>query len=105
MIITNTKSLAEAEEIFMGKGACFTCHGERGKGDGEAGASFSPPPRDFTDIGWQKARADGEIYWAITKGTEYGMLAYEDMLTAEERWTLVNYIRELGKRVGTISSR
>ena len=93
----DAKTLSEAKEIYLGKGICFTCHGDGGRGDGAAGASFNPPPRDFTDISWQKARTDGEIFWAISKGTDYGMIAFEDMLSVEERWMLVNYIRELGK--------
>ncbi len=93
----DAKTLSEAKDIYLGKGICSTCHGNGGRGDGAGGASFNPPPRDFTDMSWQKARTDGEIFWAITKGTDYGMIAFEDMLNAEERWMLVNYIRELGK--------
>ena len=93
----DAKTLSVAKDIYLGKGICFTCHGDGGRGDGAGGASFNPPPRDFTDMTWQKARTDGEIFWAITKGTDYGMIAFEDMLSAEERWMLVNYIRELGK--------
>jgi len=100
IVPANHETLEEGKEIYLGKGICFTCHGTAGKGDGAAGASFNPPPRNFTDAAWQKARTDGEIFWAITKGTEYGMIAFEDMLSAEERWMLVNYIRELGKSTG-----
>lgn len=97
MASADAKTLSEAKDIFAGKGVCFTCHGTEGKGDGAAGASFNPRPRNFTDADWQRARTDGEIFWAITKGTDYGMIAFEDMLSVEERWMLVNYIRELGK--------
>ena len=97
VVASNAKSVAEGKGIYSGKGACMSCHGEAGKGDGPAGASFNPLPRNFTDINWQKARTDGEIYWAITNGTDFGMIAYESMLSKEERWILVNYIRELGK--------
>lgn len=95
----NAEAMKESREIFLGKGLCFSCHGKEGRGDGAAGASFNPRPRNFTDADWQKARSDGEIFWAITNGTDYGMIAFENMLSAEERWILVNYIRELGKPV------
>ena len=98
-VASNAKTVADAKGIYAGKGACLSCHGEAGKGDGAAGASFNPKPRDFTDVKWQKARTDGEIFWAITHGTDFGMLAYENMLSKEERWTLVNYIREFGKPI------
>jgi len=77
LVPANPETLEEGREIFMGKGICR--------------------PRNFTAADWQKARTDGEIFWAITKGTEYGMIAFEDMLSVEERWMLVNYIRKLGK--------
>ncbi len=101
----NEKTLEEAKEIFFGKGVCFTCHGEKGRGDGAAGASFNPRPRNFTDVDWQKARTDGEIFWAITNGTQYGMIPFNDMLSAEERWMMVNFVRELGKSTGETNGK
>ncbi|MBI3584586.1 MAG: c-type cytochrome [Nitrospinae bacterium] len=103
IVAVNAKTLSEAREIFTGKGTCYTCHGEKGKGDGENAGSMNPAPRDFTYTPWQKLRTDGEIFWAITNGTaggESGMPPFGDMLSDEERWTLVNYIREFGKTGG-----
>lgn len=97
MMPANAAALEEGREIFLGKGLCLSCHGKEGRGDGAAGVSFNPRPRNFTDVDWQKARSDGEIFWAITNGTDYGMIAFENMLSAEERWMLVNYIRDLGR--------
>ena len=105
IVTADAKTLSEAKDIFAGKGVCFTCHGTEGRGDGAAGASFNPRPRNFTDADWQRARTDGEIFWAITKGTDYGMIAFEDMLSVEERWMLVTYIRELGKSSVGIASK
>ncbi len=103
MVSVNAKSLSEAREIFMGKGTCFNCHGEKGRGDGELATSFSPPPRNFTIPAWQEVRTDGEIFWVITNGTESGMPPFGDMLSDEEKWELVNYIREIGKTGGVVS--
>ena len=96
------KAISTGKAIFNGKGVCANCHGEDGSGKGPLAKSFDKHPRDFTDtddIGWQKARTDGEIFWAISKGTEYGMLPYEDMLSESERWALVAYIRSLESSV------
>jgi mono/diheme cytochrome c family protein len=103
-VAVNDKTLSEAREIFTGKGTCANCHGEKGRGDGEIASSFSPPPRDFTYIKWQKVRTDGEIFWAITNGTESGMPSFGDMLNDEEKWGLVGYIRELGKKNSVASN-
>ena len=96
------KAISTGKTIFDGKGVCANCHGADGDGNGPLAKSFDKHPRDFTDqddIGWQKARTDGEIFWVISKGTEYGMLAYEDMLSESERWALVAYIRSLENSV------
>lgn len=103
LVASDKKSLSEAREIFMGKGTCFNCHGEKGRGDGELASSFDPKPRNFTIPAWQEVRTDGEIFWVITNGTENGMPSFVDMLSDEEKWELVNYIRELGKTDGVAS--
>ena len=98
----NEKTISRGKAIFNGKGVCTNCHGEEGKGNGPLANSFDHHPRDFTDaddLGWHKARTDGEIFWAISKGTEYGMIPFEDMLSEDERWALVAYIRSLEKSV------
>ncbi len=92
------KSVAAGREIYYGKGLCASCHGESGKGDGPGGASFDPGPRDFTNASWQSIRTDGEIFTAITEGTQYGMIAYGDNLTDNESWQVVNYLRTFGAR-------
>ena len=89
--------IAAGKEIFSGKGRCAMCHGETGKGDSPMAASFNPKPRDFTNLQWQKVRTDGEIFWAISEGTEYGMIPFGGSLSEKERWQLVNYIREIGR--------
>ena len=100
LVASDEKSLSEAKAIYGGKGTCFNCHGEKGMGDGELASSFDPKPRNFTIPVWQKVRTDGEIFWVITNGTESGMPPFGDMLSDEEKWGLVNYIRELGKTGG-----
>ncbi len=89
--------IAAGKEIFSGKGRCVMCHGETGKGDSPMAAAFNPKPRDFTNLQWQKVRTDGEIFWAISEGTEYGMIPFGGSLSEKERWQLVNYIREIGR--------
>ncbi len=96
-IPANENSIAAGKALYMGKGMCQNCHGSSGKGDGPAGVGFDPGPRDFTDAKWQEIRADGEIFWAISEGTDYGMIPFGDILSEEEQWQLVNYIRELGR--------
>ncbi len=94
----DSQSIAAGKAIYFGKGLCVNCHGADGKGDGPGAAAFDPGPRDFTNAKWQKVRSDGEIFVAITEGTQFGMIAFDDSLTVQEKWDLVNYIRMLGGR-------
>jgi len=96
-------ALALGKRVYETKGTCVSCHGAGGKGDGELAESLTPPPRDFCDtsgFGWQEARSDGEIFMAIGKGTELGMIAFEDMLEEDEIWALVSYVRSFKKGGG-----
>lgn len=72
---------------------CWSCHGKKGRGDGAAGASFPIPPADFRspDVSGQ---SDGALYWKLTTGRG-NMTPYGDLLTEEQRWELVAYIRAL----------
>ena len=75
---------------------CSTCHGETGKGDGAAAVALNPKPAKFTDEAIQ-TQTDGAIYWKMTEGRA-PMASYKTGLKEEQRWQLVNYIRELGKK-------
>lgn len=87
------------DAIAMGKESydlfCWSCHGNKGKGDGAAGASFPVKPADFTAPAVRN-QTDGAIYWKLTTGRG-NMTPYEDLLTDEQRWELVSYIRVLSK--------
>lgn len=47
---------------------CVMCHGEKGAGDGVAGAALTPKPRNFSDKAWQAATGDDAIKKAILEG-------------------------------------
>lgn len=70
---------------------CWTCHGKTGKGDGPAGASLNPKPKNFTLSSVQN-QSDGALFWKITNGRGM-MVPYKHALNEEQRWQLVNYIR------------
>src|SRR3989337_1232158 len=61
-VASNAKTVADAKGIYAGKGACLSCHGEAGKGDGAAGASFNPKPRDFPVVQLHKSRTNEQRF-------------------------------------------
>jgi len=89
----NASAVIEGQKLF--KNMCEICHGKKGKGDGIAGMSLNPRPSNLTSSSVQE-QTDGAIYWKMTNGRA-PMAAYKEMLSDEQRWQLVNYIRSLKK--------
>jgi len=91
-------NIAKGKAVFEGKGTCFTCHGNTGKGDGPAGAALDPSPRNFTNPEFHKVRTPGEMFWVIKNGSPgTGMISYNPaMISDEETWQVILYERSLG---------
>jgi mono/diheme cytochrome c family protein len=75
---------------------CQSCHGERGDGKGERAEKLLIAPTDFTDAHAISRITDGELFWKISHGRR-PMPAFQDKLTDQERWELVDYIRTLAR--------
>jgi len=71
---------------------CVQCHGDRGDGNGQKSQELSVEPGNFTDVRKMRTLTDGQLYWQITKGRN-PMPAFEEKLSALERWQAVDYIR------------
>ena len=71
---------------------CQKCHGANGDGKGPKAAELSVSPGDFTDAKRMDRETDGEVFWRISKG-RYPMPPFEDKISSEGRWQLVDYIR------------
>lgn len=74
---------------------CVICHGNKGKGDGIAGMALNPKPTSFITKAFS-SQTDGAIFWKIAEGNA-PMAAYKDLISEEERWQLINYIRTFKK--------
>ncbi len=75
---------------------CQNCHGLNGDGKGPKAEELSVAPADFRDARTMAAITDGELYWRITKGAR-PMPSFQ-MLSEDERWQLVDYIRTFAQR-------
>ncbi len=87
----NASATADGKKIF--NQMCVLCHGLQGKGNGEAGLSLERKPANFLALKVVN-ETDGNIFWKITHG-KAPMATYEELLTDDQRWKLVNYIRNL----------
>ncbi len=95
-------SVENGKKVFMER--CFQCHGPEGKGDGPASTYLPRKPRNFT-LGIYKIKTskpesylvrDEDLFNTISKGlVASGMPPWENILTVQERWDLVAYIKSL----------
>jgi mono/diheme cytochrome c family protein len=89
------EGLKAAEELFQQN--CVICHGKTGASNGPAAESLPQKPANFTDAQMMKVATDGELFWKMTTGRA-PMPSWQDRLSETQRWTLVNYLRELTKK-------
>jgi len=75
---------------------CASCHGNKGAGDGPASLPLNPKPKNLTSEVVQ-TQSDGAIFWKMTTG-KGAMVSWKNTLTEKQRWSLVNYIRQLKKK-------
>lgn len=73
---------------------CASCHGETGLGDGIAGASLEPAPTNLVEL--QTLAGDDYLFWRIRAGKSgTAMVAWKGILTDEQIWQVVAFIRTL----------
>lgn len=86
------RSLASGEEVYTTY--CASCHGETGRGDGPAGLRLVPRPADLRIHSQPGVHLDGEMFYWVSYGfPNSAMPAWKDVLTEEQRWDVINYIR------------
>ncbi|KMP10357.1 nitrite oxidoreductase, gamma subunit (modular protein) [Candidatus Nitromaritima sp. SCGC AAA799-A02] len=106
----NDGAMPGTDRITLGatvyKHMCTFCHGADGNGGGKAMAYLYPWPRDFRK-GVFKFRStpqgslplDADIYRTISRGVPgTAMPAWENALTEEEIWSVVQYIKGFSER-------
>ena len=83
---------------------CFYCHGREGRGDGAIGIAVTPHPADFVGDKRKMAKSDDELMKSISEGIrrevgseEMAMPRWKDILSEEDMWNALAYIRELSR--------
>lgn len=92
--ISNPDKIAKGKTLFESN--CSSCHGIEGKGDGIAGKSLNPPPRNFHELtGWTNGPAFSKMFKTLQEGIlARGMASYSS-LPIEDRIAMIHYIRML----------
>lgn len=90
-IAANEQSIAAGEQLYATN--CAVCHGETGQGDGPGAAGLEKPPANLTAGHVQELR-DGALFYIISHGRpDTPMPAWENILSEDERWQVVNFLR------------
>jgi mono/diheme cytochrome c family protein len=101
---TTESTIAHGKQVYEAN--CIQCHGGDGKGDGYGAPFLVPPPRDFT-AGQFKFRTtssgllptDDDLFRTISRGANgTGMPPWKYLLSDEDRWALVDYVKSFDAR-------
>ncbi|MEO8354345.1 MAG: cytochrome c [Chloroflexota bacterium] len=86
------ESATDGADVFQTN--CAMCHGPQGHGDGPAGQSLDPKPKNLGAL--QKTVGDDYLFWRIHAGKPgTSMVAWKGILTDEQIWQAVSFIRTL----------
>jgi mono/diheme cytochrome c family protein len=91
---------ADAASIAAGKALwnthCKSCHGSKGLGDGSKAGQLKTDPGDFSKAEVQN-ETDGTLFYRTTKGRD-DMPSFDKKIPdADDRWSIVNFIRTFKK--------
>jgi mono/diheme cytochrome c family protein len=85
---------AEGAKIFQAN--CEMCHGPQGHGDGPAGQSLEPHPKNLATL--QKRVGDDYLFWRVSEGKPgTSMVAWKGILEEEQIWQVVSFMRTLNE--------
>jgi mono/diheme cytochrome c family protein len=93
-VASNAESIAEGKTLYGTH--CKSCHGTKGLGDGTKAATLKTEPGDFSKADFQ-SQTDGALFYKTSEGRDDMPGFKKKVPDAEERWSIVNYLRTLKK--------
>lgn len=92
---SSAEAVSAGRDLFATN--CSMCHGAEANGVSFVASRFElsgekPPPSLTRDE--LSALPDGSLFWTVTNGVNR-MPSFKRLLNAEERWTIISYIRSL----------
>lgn len=91
--VENPDVIAHGAKVFANN--CAVCHGPKGLGDGPAGATLNPHPRNFVEGKWKNGGTSDVLFHTISTGIPGSAMASFAHLPATDRWSLVQFIRSI----------
>ena len=87
-------SVANGKYLYENSG-CAACHGASGYGDGPLADELRPKPADLT-APHANMHTAGDLFWWLSRGVKNtSMPGFNQSLSEEESWDLINFMRAL----------
>jgi mono/diheme cytochrome c family protein len=84
--------IAKGKELYTTN--CVSCHGETGAGNGPAGATLVPPPRNFVNPQtWRHGPKVANMYVTLQEGIPNTGMASFSNISPEDRFAIIHYVR------------
>jgi len=93
-VASNAESIAEGKALYSTH--CKSCHGTKGLGDGPKAAQLKTEAGDFSKADFQ-TQTDGAIFYKTSEGRDDMPNFKKKIPDADERWSIVNFMRTLKK--------
>ena len=93
-VALDATAIADGKSLYTTH--CKSCHGTKGLGDGNKAAQLKTEPGDFTTAEFQ-GQTDGELFYKTSEGRDDMPNFKKKIPDADERWSIVHYMRTLKK--------
>ena len=92
--VSSDEMIKAGHQLFVQN--CQMCHGAKGLGDGPAGASLNPKPRNMVEGKWKYGGTRLGLMGVLEKGSPgTSMQSYKAALKVNQRWALVHFVRSI----------
>ena len=91
--VSTPELVAYGKKVFNTN--CALCHGNEGKGDGAAGASLNPKPRNLVEGKWTQGGGMINHFKVLQNGIKGTSMASYSHFKPADRWALVVYIESI----------
>lgn len=98
--VANPQVVEYGKKVFSTN--CSMCHGPEGKGDGPAGASLNPRPRNLVEGKWTQGPGITDHFKVVTNGIPgSSMAAFGASIKTADRWAVVQFINSITQNKST----
>lgn len=93
-VANDASSIADGKALWNTH--CKSCHGAKGLGDGTKAATLKTEPGDFSKAD-EQSQSDGSLFYKTSEGRDDMPSFKKKIPDADDRWSVVNYIRTFKK--------